>query len=236
MLHLGSMHMKELAHSYFWWAKLDSDLESLKNSCPECLSLRAMPPKAELHPWGWPTHPWHRLHIDYAGPVGGRYFLVVVDAHSKWVYVYPTSNKSPAELMFGRRLQSRLDLLWPADGVSSTVMNRQQAQKTEHTGTPPKLHLPPESPMMIQNYTPGNVVKRHQDQMITRTIPPSPQLTPLVDASANLPTRPLVSDEATQLSSPTIQESVEPASHTSPYPSSIRRSSWTRRPVIKMDL
>ena len=43
-----------------------------------------MPAVAPLHPWLWPTHPWQRIHIDYAGPVDGRMMLVVVDAHSKW--------------------------------------------------------------------------------------------------------------------------------------------------------
>ena len=28
-----------------------------------------------LHPWLWPTQPWKRIHIDYAGPVDGRMML-----------------------------------------------------------------------------------------------------------------------------------------------------------------
>ena len=45
------------------------------------------PPKAPLHPWKWPCKPWARLHIDHAGSFRGRVFLVVVDAHSKWIIV-----------------------------------------------------------------------------------------------------------------------------------------------------
>ena len=358
MGHSGSTRMKELARSYVWWPNLDSDLEGLSNSCPDCLSLRAMPSKAELHPWEWPTNPWHRLHVDYAGPVGGHYFLVVVDAHSKWVDVYPTSGTtaketiqclqhsfsrfglpitivsdngpcfisqefqdfcknigvrhittavykpstnglaekmvqtlkkalrtsksalqdtldrflfnyrltphsttgvSPAELMFGRRLRSRLDLLWPADGVSSRVSKRQETQKKEHCHAPRKLHLSPESPVMIRNYTPGgskwipstvvkqtgplsykcegpsgNIVKRHQDQIITRTVPPSPLLaqTPAVTITAGSADGSVVSDVVTSAST---QEGTIPASHTSPSPC-VRRSSRVRRSVVKMDL
>ena len=88
--HAGASRMKELARSYLWWPNLDKDLEHLSNSCPECLNKRGMPAKAELHPWEWPKSPWHRLHVDYAGPVGGNYFLVIVDAHSKWVDIYKT--------------------------------------------------------------------------------------------------------------------------------------------------
>ena len=32
------------------------------------------------------------MHVDYAGPHLGRMFLIVIDAHSKWLDVYPTSN------------------------------------------------------------------------------------------------------------------------------------------------
>ena len=291
--HAGSSRMKELARSYVWWPNLDKDLEELCNSCPDCLSTRANPPKAELHPWEWPTHPWHRIHVDYAGPVSGRYFLIIVDAHSKWVDIYhtkgttssetinclqhsfaqfglpisivsdngpcftsqefqdfiqsrglrhittavykpstnglaermvqtfkrclkksstssdiqleidrfvfnyrltphSTTGVSPAELMFGRRLRSRLDLLWPSESISAKVHERQQAQRRSHSKVPRKVQLPPDSTVMIRNYAnrgpkwipsvvseqtgplsyrcslPSGVVKRHQDQIIPR--------------------------------------------------------------------
>ena len=55
--HAGSTRMKELARSYIWWPNLDKDLEQLSGSCPDCLSFRAAPSKADLHPWEWPTRP-----------------------------------------------------------------------------------------------------------------------------------------------------------------------------------
>ena len=33
----------------------------------------------------WPGQPWSRLHLDFAGPYMGHMFLVLVDAHSKWL-------------------------------------------------------------------------------------------------------------------------------------------------------
>ena len=95
--HVGASRMKELARSYLWWPSLDSELENLVKSCSACLETRSNPPKAELHPWEWPSHPWHRLHIDYAGPVQGKHFLVIVDAHSKWVEIFPSSSPSSNE-------------------------------------------------------------------------------------------------------------------------------------------
>ena len=32
----------------------------------------------------WPSTPWQRIHVDFAGPFMGKMFLVVIDAHSKW--------------------------------------------------------------------------------------------------------------------------------------------------------
>ena len=43
--------------------------------------------KAPLHPWEWPAQPWSRLHLDFAGPFLGHMYLVLVDAHSKWLEV-----------------------------------------------------------------------------------------------------------------------------------------------------
>jgi hypothetical protein len=43
-----------------------------------------MPTIAPLHPWEWPSSPWERVHIDFAGPFLDRMFFVLVDAHSKW--------------------------------------------------------------------------------------------------------------------------------------------------------
>ncbi len=63
---------------------------------------RAAPPKASLHPWEFPQRPWSRIHIDHAGPYMGHTFLVIVDAHSKWIetYIVPsTSTESTIKVL-----------------------------------------------------------------------------------------------------------------------------------------
>ena len=43
---------------------------------------------APLHPWIWPSKPWQRTHVDFAGPFLGKMFFVVIDAHSKWPEIF----------------------------------------------------------------------------------------------------------------------------------------------------
>ncbi|CAB4007397.1 Uncharacterized protein K02A2.6, partial [Paramuricea clavata] len=52
--------------------------------------------KVPLHPWEWPTTPWQRIHLDFAGPFQGRMFLIIVDAHSKWpeVEIMPSTTST----------------------------------------------------------------------------------------------------------------------------------------------
>ena len=82
--HPGITRMKSIARSYFWWSGLDRDIEMLAKSCHSCQAVKSSPPVVPLHPWVWPDAPWKRLHIDFAGPMYRKMFLVVVDAHSKW--------------------------------------------------------------------------------------------------------------------------------------------------------
>ena len=85
--HPGISRMKSLSRTFVWWPGIDKDIEMLVSKCPECQAARPSPPVAPLQPWSWPTRPWARLHIDYAGPVEGQMLLVVIDAHSKWIEV-----------------------------------------------------------------------------------------------------------------------------------------------------
>ena len=96
MGHLGVVKMKNVARNYFWWPGLDKEIEGITKSCVGCSMSQPDPVKAPLHPWQWPDRPWQRIHIDYAGPFLGSMFLIIVDAHSKWAEVFPTSSTTSA--------------------------------------------------------------------------------------------------------------------------------------------
>ena len=85
--HPGISRMKSLARSFVWWPGIDKDLEAKVKHCDPCQKSRKLPASAPIQPWEFPKRPWSRLHVDYAGPFQGHMFLVVVDAHSKWLDV-----------------------------------------------------------------------------------------------------------------------------------------------------
>lgn len=90
--HPGISRMKSLARAFVWWPGLDKALEHKVKCCEACQRSRNLPAVAPIQPWEWPERPWARIHVDYAGPVRGHMFLVVVDAHSKWMEVRTVKN------------------------------------------------------------------------------------------------------------------------------------------------
>ena len=91
--HSGVSRMKALARSYIWWPQMDAEIERAVKNCARCQECQKSPAKAPLHLWEWPKCAWFRVHADYAGPIDGMSFLVLVDAYSKWLEVLPV--KSP---------------------------------------------------------------------------------------------------------------------------------------------
>ena len=93
-MHPGASKMKALARCFVWWPQIDNEIEHHVRSCSICQENQNSPPRAPLHPWEWPHRPWARIHIDHAGPFMGHLYLIVVDAHSKWMEVVIISSTS----------------------------------------------------------------------------------------------------------------------------------------------
>ena len=92
--HPGISRMKALARSYVWWPNMDSDIELTVSACSTCQSMRSNPSPVQIHPWTFPVRPWSRIHVDFAGPISGCTYLVVVDAYSKFPEVVKMSTTS----------------------------------------------------------------------------------------------------------------------------------------------
>ncbi|XP_064463042.1 uncharacterized protein K02A2.6-like [Ornithodoros turicata] len=90
----GIEKAKAVARSHAWWPGLDSDVAETVRGCSVCQQQQNMPRRVVMTSWPYPEKPWSRLHIDFGGPFKGHYFLVLVDAFSKWVEVIPVTSPS----------------------------------------------------------------------------------------------------------------------------------------------
>ena len=97
--HPGASRMKSIARSYFWWPKLDKEIEDQAKNCRACQAVRHTPVSSPVHPWTWPSQPWQRVHMDLAGPFLGKMYCVIVDAHSKWPEVFELTTTTSSKII-----------------------------------------------------------------------------------------------------------------------------------------
>ncbi|XP_055620280.1 uncharacterized protein K02A2.6-like [Toxorhynchites rutilus septentrionalis] len=94
--HPGIERANAIARGIIFWPTIDEDITNYVRRCPSCANAAKSPPHAQPQPWPRAEGPWQRLHIDFAGPVDGEYYLVVVDSFSKWPEIlqtrYPTTS------------------------------------------------------------------------------------------------------------------------------------------------
>lgn len=108
--HLGVVKMKSIARNFVFWANIDKDIEVVGQNCEACRSVRDAPPRTTLHPWEFPAAPWQRLHADF-GQFNGKYYIIVVDAHSKWVEAEEIRSISAYDtIIFFRKLFAKFGL------------------------------------------------------------------------------------------------------------------------------
>ena len=120
--HPGISRMKSLARGLVWWPGLDKEIETMVKNCNKCQQSQPSPPSAPMQPWSWPTRPWSRLHVDYAGPIGGRMVLVVIDAHSKWIKAIALKTASAQTTV------QQLRKLFAQFGIPNTIVSDNSPQ------------------------------------------------------------------------------------------------------------
>ena len=84
--HPGATRMKMLVRSKVWWPMIDAQIETAVKQCTGCAQVRNQPPTTTKHSQ-WPPcqEPWERVHLDFAGPMNNKMYLVLVDAESNWI-------------------------------------------------------------------------------------------------------------------------------------------------------
>ncbi|XP_015747851.1 PREDICTED: uncharacterized protein K02A2.6-like [Acropora digitifera] len=80
------VRMKSLARLHVWWSSLDQDVKQTVHDFADCQRNRCKSPIQVRNPW------ISRIHVDFAGPLKGDMFFIVVDEKSKWIEVFPMSS------------------------------------------------------------------------------------------------------------------------------------------------
>ncbi|XP_065213282.1 uncharacterized protein K02A2.6-like [Planococcus citri] len=88
--------MKSLARSTIWWPRIDHQIEEFAHNCSTCQKHAPNEPETPLFLWNTPQNPWERIHIDYTGPYENKHWFVVIDAHSRWLEIFPVPSPTSA--------------------------------------------------------------------------------------------------------------------------------------------
>lgn len=71
--------MRSLVRLHVWWPSLDHGVVQTVQDCHLCREISCKTPKKVRQ----------RIHVDFTGPLNGQMFLLVEDAKSKWIEVFP---------------------------------------------------------------------------------------------------------------------------------------------------
>ncbi|KAH9588111.1 hypothetical protein MS3_00000116 [Schistosoma haematobium] len=97
--HPGIKRMKSIARSYAYWPLMDQHIVDLVSKCTQCQQAAKCNAKILPVSWPQPEYPWSRIHVDFAGPINGITYLVVVDAFSKWPEIVPVMPPTTTQTM-----------------------------------------------------------------------------------------------------------------------------------------
>lgn len=99
LVHLGADKTREKLFDFYWFPGMTQYVKKFVDSCVTCKVAKSHSGKvqAELHPIPKVTIPWHTVHIDATGKLSGKndskeYVFVLIDAFTKYVLLYHTSN------------------------------------------------------------------------------------------------------------------------------------------------
>ena len=83
--------IKSVMRSFIYWPRMDCDIELLvKKNCRGCALAENSPP-IKFESWPKTGVLWKRLYIDFAGPLNGSHYSIMVDSFSKWPKILTVS-------------------------------------------------------------------------------------------------------------------------------------------------
>ncbi|KRX13994.1 Uncharacterized protein T07_4146 [Trichinella nelsoni] len=75
--HPGRERMVSMARQFCWWPAMNKDIEMKAQSCEGCATAQKNPAKVAVKHWKVADRPWKRIHVDFAGPINGKMFLIM---------------------------------------------------------------------------------------------------------------------------------------------------------------
>lgn len=97
--HQGISRTTTIIRDKYWWPRMSQEIKERIQHCTVCNSTdkTAKRAPAPLQPVEFPKQPWEKLGLDIVGPVehappSQRFFLVLIDYHSKWPEVQPVAS------------------------------------------------------------------------------------------------------------------------------------------------
>ncbi|XP_036327399.1 uncharacterized protein K02A2.6-like [Rhagoletis pomonella] len=97
--HQGQQRMKAIARSHVYWPSIDKNIEDYVRACGKCQLNAKTPVKTKLSSGPIAERAMQRIHIDFAGPVRSKYYLIIVDSYSKWPEAYQSTTISTAKVI-----------------------------------------------------------------------------------------------------------------------------------------
>ncbi|KAF2879722.1 hypothetical protein ILUMI_26440 [Ignelater luminosus] len=135
----GSRVNVSIARSFCSWPGLDADIKSVVENCTECANNKNNPFIIKHH-WIYPSVPCEMVHVDFAGPFLGVYFLIYVDAFPKWSERKHPDTFSKFEATKGKKQRladpsnsasTQLKLFEKPQSVSTDLRHINQIRRTE---------------------------------------------------------------------------------------------------------
>lgn len=113
--HFGVNKTEEILKKDFWFKGMRPKVEQVVESCVACILAEKKHGKPEglLNPISKGDVPMDTYHIDHVGPMTNtqksyKHILVVVDAFTKFVWLYPTKSTDTADVLNRLRSQSTI--------------------------------------------------------------------------------------------------------------------------------
>ena len=116
--HLGPGATIALLRETVWFPRMKTTVDLFVESCIPCQAAEKKTRQPPMEIRDMPPGPWHTVHADYKGSVGGQYHIhVAIDGYSRFAEVDIVDSTTGAELM------PKLDKIWATHGVPAMLIS-----------------------------------------------------------------------------------------------------------------